>query len=400
MDDLFLTEDQHAIRDMVRDFVNNEIRPTATESERLESFSPPLMLDLIEKASELGLRTLGLPESSGGAGANAVTCCIVAEEMAAGDIDVATVLATTSALGSILFSDLMTPEQSQRFLPAFIDDHRYHLALADNENEPQAENALGINYYRPNLPSTKVMTTATKDAGEWAINGTKVRVSNAPIAKLFLVEAAVGDAETDVRTFLVPHDTPGLRVSEIARDGGWYHGACADVTFEDCRVPFENLLDEAAGMTAWKALPVMPSVNLGVGRAAFEAALDYAKLREQGGRPIIEHQAIGLKLADIAIDLEVARSAIWQAAWWCDTGTSSANNFGELPRGEVAKILTSQVVYRATKEAAECFGAMGVMRDMPQCKFMQDARIILHSGSGITDAKLRVAEAIAGYWRH
>ena len=137
-----------------------------------------------------------------------------------------------------------------------------------------------------------------------------------------------------------------------------------------------------------------------MGRAAYEGALDYAQLRVQGGRRIIEHQAIGNKLAEVAVRLEVARAAIWQAAWACDHPEAFADrSLPDLPLARIAKVFASEAIYHATKDAAECFGAMGVMRDMPLQKYVHDALVCLHSGTSNSDAKLRIAEALAGYRR-
>ena len=142
------------------------------------------------------------------------------------------------------------------------------------------------------------------------------------------------------------------------------------------------------------------AINLGIGRAAHEAALDYAALRVQGGRRIVEHQAIGSKLADIAIRLHVARSAVWQAAWASDHPDAQADrSLSDLPLDRLAAVFTAEAVHRAAKDAAECFGAMGVMRDMPLHKYVRDALISLHAGHGPSEAKLHIAEALAGYRR-
>ena len=141
-------------------------------------------------------------------------------------------------------------------------------------------------------------------------------------------------------------------------------------------------------------------LNLGIGRAAYEAALDYAHLRVQGGRPIIEHQAIATKLAEIAIKLEVARAVIWQAAWASDHPAAFADrSLPDLPLQTMAQVFTSEMMLKAAKDAAEVFGAMGVMRDMPLQKYVHDARVCLHSGDGNSDARLRIAEVLAGYRR-
>jgi alkylation response protein AidB-like acyl-CoA dehydrogenase len=146
--------------------------------------------------------------------------------------------------------------------------------------------------------------------------------------------------------------------------------------------------------------PQEQALNLGIGRAAYEAALEYAQLRVQGGRRIVEHQAIGTKLAEIAISLEVARSSVWQASYASDHPDAVADrSLPNLPLQRMAKVFTSGVVYRAAKDAAELFGAMGVMRDMPLQRYIHDALVCLHSGNGNGDAKLRIAEALAGFRR-
>lgn len=401
MYDLRLSEEQIAIRDMVRDFVAENVFPVATKPERLEPFDTPLAIDLVDAASELGLRTLALPEEAGGAGADTLTCCIVAEELAAGDVDIAAVLSRTAALGGVLFNRLMDDAQRERFLPAFLEDTRYHLALANRE--PGMETAIGIDYHRDSGDQVKVATTAKKDAdGNWVINGEKIRIANAPVAKLFAVLVST-DAGNGV--ILVPSDAPGLAVSEIDRAGGWYVGSFGDVSLKDCTVPANNMLgpeaaDVLAGPGSDFGLPEAQAINLGVGRAAFEAAMDYAGVRIQGGRPIVEHQAIGAKLAEVLINLETARNAIWQAAWTSDNpGSESGGNFPPLPRAKISQVVTAERVYRATKDAAECFGAMGVMRDMPLQKYIHVSRVFLHTGDGNSDAKLRIAEAVTGFAR-
>ena len=147
MYNLHLSPEQLEIRDTVRDFVAREIKPLALKPERLEAPTRPLLVDVLDKASQMGLRTLALSEDRGGAGADHLTCCIVTEGLAVGDPDVAAVLAQTSTLAHNLFDRLMTGDQRARFLPPFLADDRHHLALA--EQEPDYDPALGNNYHRP-----------------------------------------------------------------------------------------------------------------------------------------------------------------------------------------------------------------------------------------------------------
>ena len=184
------------------------------------------------------------------------------------------------------------------------------------------DTALGINYHRPPTIDARCQdhrgalaaTTGSSTAPRTASPTRRSRSCSRS-----QVERSDGDG---VGTLLVPRDAPGLTVRGARRRAPrWYHGACGEVTFKDCRVPAENCLaanGTLASATTAAASPLAQAINLGIGRAAYEAALDYAQLRVQGGRRIIEHQAIGTKLAEIAIQLEVARNAIWKAAWASD----------------------------------------------------------------------------------
>jgi alkylation response protein AidB-like acyl-CoA dehydrogenase len=389
MFNLHLSPEQLEFRDTVRDFVNDEIKPVTLNAQRLDAGDRSLPVEVLRKASQMGLRTLALPEELGGVGADGLTSCIVTEELAAGDTDVAAVLSETSALGQSLFA-AMTPGQRDRFLPAFLEDDDYHLALACRE--PSDDTALGIHYHRP-APGLRLATTATRSGDHWVINGAKDCVANAPIARLIAVEA-----RTDLGPglFLLPRETAGLTVTEQP-EPRWYHGACGQLSLKNVRVPAENLLG-SGGIR--RDIPLAQALNLGIGRAAYEAALEYAQLRVQGGRRLVEHQAIGTKLADCAIRLEIVRGAVWRAAWAADHPEAIADrSLPDLPLSTIAKVFTSETIHRVTKDSAECFGAMGVMRDMPLQKYIHDALICLHTGDGNADARFRIAEALANYRR-
>lgn len=408
MYNLHLSAEQLEFRDTVRDFVAQEIKPIALKPERLEPFERPLLMEILDKASQMGLRTMALSEDNGGAGADNLTGCIVTEELAVGDTDVAAVLAETSTLSHILFDRLMAPAQRDRFLPQFLADDRYHLAFAGHE--PSNDTRIGLNYHGAATDSRITTKAARAESGDWIINGIKDCVLNAPVAKLFVVQVAT-DADRsggkDTKMLLVPHDAPGVIVREQDQAKLRCHGVGGELVFANCRVPAENLLgaegESAATLCrnlAERGSPQEQALNLGIGRAAYEAALEYAQLRVQGGRRIVEHQAIGTKLAEISISLEVARNAIWQAAYASDHPAAVADrSLPDLPLQLIAKVFTSGAVYRAAKDAAEVFGAMGVMRDMPLQKYIHDALVCLHSGDGTSDAKLRIAEALAGYRR-
>lgn len=406
MFNLHLTPEQLEIRETVRDFVRREIKPIALQRDRLDNFDERFPWEVLEKASQMGLRTLALSEEAGGTGADNLTSCIVTEELAVGDVGIAATLGQTSALAHVWFDRAMTPEQRARFLPQFLADDRYHLATAGHEPDTD----LGWRYHRPNVPNASYKTTAVRDStGDWIINGVKNFITSAPIAKLIAVHVRTGSRESGasgMSSLLVPHDAPGLTIREHDKVGRRL-GSNGELVFQDCRVPAENLLGEEGKSTLMgsvkspgRAVPRFQAMNLGIGRAAYEAALEYARLRVQGGRPIIEHQAVGLTLANMAIGLETARSLIWQAAWASDHQQAYADgSLPELPLQTIAKVVTSETVQRVALDAAQIFGGMGVMRELPMQKYVRDALIFLHSENSNDVARLRIAEDLAGYVR-
>jgi alkylation response protein AidB-like acyl-CoA dehydrogenase len=402
MYNLQLSPEQLEFRDTLRDFVEREIKPVMLKADRIDVRDRSLPMELLDQVSQLGMRTLALSEDRGGVGADALTCCIVTEELAAGDADIAALFSETSRLGHVLFDQVMTDIQRDHFLPPFLEKDGFHLAVADRESG--IDTRLGVNYSRPVAIERDVRATAAKAGdGSWLLNGKKDCVANAPLARLFAVEAKVTDAP-GTRFVLVPADAPGLTVR--AHERPWTHGQSGDLELKDCRVPVDHVLDEKAGDLlanadiSGRGNPLFPALNLGVVRAAYEAAVDYAQIRIQGGRPLAEHQAIATKLADTAIRIEVARAAIWQAAWASDHAEAYADrSLSDLPLQTIAQVFTGEAMLEAAKDAAEVFGAMGVMRDMPLQKYVHDARVCLHTGNGAGDAKLRIAEAIFRYRR-
>ncbi len=392
MYDLHLSPEQLEFRDTVRGFVDDVVKPVTLKADRLDLGDRSLPADVLRQASQMGLRTLQLPEDLGGVGADALTACIVTEELAVGDADVAAVLSETSALSLRLFSQ-MSEAQRERFGAAFLEDDDFHLAFACRE--PGDDSALGINYHR-DAPGMTLKTKAIRDGDHWVLNGAKDAVANAPIAKLIAVEAKTDKGPA---LFLVPRDTAGLTVTEQP-EPRWYHGSCGQLSLKDVRLPADHLLGLSRAADPGRAAPLAQALNLGIGRAATEAALEYAQLRVQGGRRIVEHQAIGTKLAECALRLDIVRNTIWRAAWASDHPNAFADrSLPDLPLTTMAKVFTAETIYRVAKDAAECFGAMGVMRDMPLQKYIHDAMICLHTGDGNSDDKLRIAEALVSHRR-
>lgn len=412
MYDLQLTSEQIEFRDAIRDFINLEVKPAAIDPQRLEPFEKPLMMDFLDQLSQMGLRGLALPEDAGGAGADLLTSCVLLEEIAVGDVDLAVVLGETSLLAREAYA-AMNDGQRQRWLPKFDGNDRFHLALIARDDDAER----GWSYHHAVPADADVIgapeVVAERDDGKgWLINGLAPFVANAPVAGLFIVQAKIADAPGTV-TVLIPGDAPGLSIDDDlpAFGGGgertrWHHGAVAAVTLKNCKVAAADVLAADAahrmvqsGLVARRSVQTA-AINIGVARAAYEAAVDYAKMRWQGGRHIVEHQAIGMKLADVTIQLEAARALTWKAAWVTDhPEAASERSVNDLPWAVVARTFTAQSLHRATLEAAECFGAMAVMRDMPLQKYVHDTLVLQHAVDCDLAAPLVVAEAAAGYSR-
>lgn len=403
MYNLHLTPEQIEIRDTVRDFARTEIKPLAEKPARMEAVDRRPMMEVLAQASELGLRTLALSEDKGGAGADALTSCIVAEELAFGDPDTAAVLSETSMLAHVLFDDLMSAGQRDRFLKTFLDDAQSQLAWGRS----RIDAGIGVNYHLP-FDTARMSVTAKKVGNDYILDGISHGVANAPVAGLLAISATTDPTAPGIAgvvTLLIPRAAAGMTVTVIP--SGRFHGSRGDVTFKGCKVSADNLVGGKDGVIKvakaahhLDAVPIDVAINLGIGRAAHEASIDYGKLRVQGGRPIIEHQAMAEKLADTAISLEVARNMIWAAAWAAGHPEATADrSMSGLPLATIARVFTAKSIYKSTKDSAEFFGAMSVMRDIPLHKHIGDARRCLHAGTGMADAQFAIAEAVAGFRR-
>jgi len=410
MYDLKLTAEQLEFRDAIRDFVEREIKPAAIDPKRLEPFEKPLMTGFLDQLAQMGLRGLALPEEAGGAGADLLTQCVLLEEIAAGDIDLAMVLGETALLARAVHG-AMNDAQRGRWMPQFEGGDRFHLALIARDEAP-----LRAWSYHQDVPEDAETAgepeiVATRDGKGWKLSGLAPFVPNAPVAGLFIVQAKI-EGEPGTVTVLIGQGAKGLEVDEglpSFGDGGertrWQHGAVASVALNDCKVGADDVLAADAAHRLFADLGARrmlqtAAANVGVARAAYEAAVDYAKMRWQGGRHIVEHQAIGMKLADVAIQLEAARALVLKAAWITDHPDAvGERHVSDLPWHVVARSFTAQALHRATLESAECFGAMGVMRDMPLQKYVHDTLVLQHSVDCDLAAPLAVAEAVAGYAR-
>jgi alkylation response protein AidB-like acyl-CoA dehydrogenase len=391
--DFTLNEEQRRWRDVARTFVADVIKPDVMRRDRLPTAEERIPWDWIRQADALGLRTLGIPKSYGGAGADILTMCIVGEELGTGDLGFAVILDQCWKFAH-LFSDAMTPEQQKRFIPMFVDDPAAVTALGFTEPGVGSDHQ---GYY--DVPEIDFQTTAVRDGDSFILNGAKRYVSNGCMAKIYFVAARLDPTKKLSESgaiFVVTSDMPGVRAGFFHEKSSQRLATNGTFHFENCRVPAANLL-VGEGMLAELRSKYMPGSKseaaatvLGVGRAAYEYAFGYAKQRVQGGKPIVEQQAVALMLGQMGRKLDAARQQIWRAAWLADRKDSQAP-----VAGLFAKVMASEVAFECCKLAGEVLGGASIMYEHPVEKYLRDAASFLHSDGTNQVCLLRAARAIA-----
>jgi acyl-CoA dehydrogenase len=391
--DFTLSEEQTRWRALARAFAEEVIAPDVLRRDRLPSASERIPWDWIREADKRGFRTLGVPKAFGGAGADILTMCLVGEELAVGDLGFAVIMDQCWKMAHIL-ADAMTPEQQQKFIPPFVADPEATLAIGFTEPGAGSDHQ---GYY--DSPDIDFRTTAVREGDRYVINGTKRYVSNGCMAKLYFVVTRT-DPSKSLReggsVFIVPSDTPGFRAGFFHEKGSQRLATNGTFHFENCRVPASHLLQGEGLMSKLRA-QYMPGSKaeaaatvLGVGRAAYEYAMQYAKERVQGGRPIVKQQAVAMMLAQMAMKLDAARTQIWRTAWLADQGRPEARTLGLL-----AKVNASETAFEACKLASEILGGAAIMHDHPVEKYLRDAASFLHSDGTNQVCLLRAAEGLA-----
>ncbi len=375
--DFTLTEHQLKLQKRARDYARSELRPHVRERERLTDPRERFPWDLLETGSRLGLRTLPIPEERGGDGADILTLCVVGEEIGWGDLGVAVTFDQTWKV--IHFLDTVWNEaQRAKFLPEFLGDHRFHLAVGMTEPEIGSEN-----FIPEEGPELGVRTRAERDGDAWIINGKKHYISNAGVAKLYLLVCRtnpnVGVSE-GVTYFMATPDMAGFSIGRVHGKMGQRLSQNAEIILKDCRVPDAYRVTPIGGGVVARSGPFSrgsviesAATALGPARAAYEDALAFAKTRVQGGKPIIEHQGVGFGLADCFIEYQAARQTLHYAAW-------RAMREGYDPKlGYMAKTFASEAGLRIATRALEVWGGTGYMTDAPMEKYLRDVVSFLHS---------------------
>lgn len=353
------TPEQEALREMVRKFSANEIRPRAAEWDRDGVFP----LELFRKAFDLGLMTGFIPEIHGGQGLTMLDTCILEEEISWGCCGVATSMNTNAlALGPILLAG--TVEQKRLFVEPFATEFRFASFCL---TEPGAGSDAG-----------GIATTARREGDGYVLDGRKCFITNGAHASQYTVFASTDRSRghRGLSAFVVPRETPGVSSGKKEDKMGQRASETCDVLFEEVRVPEANRLGaegegfKIAMRTIDYARAAVAAMAVGVARAAYEHAVEYGRQRIQFGQPIAMNQAIYFLLADMATDIEAARLLTWKAAWLADQGKRNTKE------ASFAKAFAADLAMRAATDAVQIFGGYGYMKDYPVEKLMRDAKLL------------------------
>jgi alkylation response protein AidB-like acyl-CoA dehydrogenase len=394
MFDVRLSDEQRQFQKLARDFAQNEIKPRAMPLDREPDWEKRVPWDLLKKGSQLGFRTFVLSEENGGSGmSDQLTSCLVAEELAAGEIGTAYYFMLTARRARDWFELRMTPEQRAYFLPKFLDDDLFFTTVAIHEPDTD----FGFDYFTETPETAKYKTRATQQSdGSWIINGAKNFQTVGYLAKLLVTMAQTPEGP---RAFLVEGSSPGLVRRPLSKIGRRV-GDNAEIFFDDVKVPKGFVLPPPPkGRTDMGTHCTIAALTLGLGRAALEATLQYCQERTSGGKLIIQHQAVGLYLAEMGMNLEAARRLLWTAAWLKDHPEAITEGGVEnQPYELMAMAFVGTAVQRLTEQGIELFGGMGIVQGMPIEKYVRDALIQKHISFPFW-TRFKITETLAGFKR-
>ncbi len=386
------------MRQSCRAFVDDVVIPfIRKEWQREWSMDPAgrLPKSILEGAEEVGIRTLGVPESYGGIELDRATevrtFALVAEEIARGDSGLADKLVQNWKV-AVLLRELAPRNLQEKWFKRLREDAQF--LLAHCLTEPRGASDRWLPY---NVPEAAMQTRAVKQGNEWVINGRKQFISNGYDAGLYVVYAntnpKVGMLQ-GTSSFLVPRDTPGLTVARCNETIGCRFMNNGELVFEDMRVPEDHLLVEndalgKAGIYFRPGKIIQAAKNLGVGVRAFEVAADYTQNYVQGGRILIKHQAVALRLADMATRIEAVRALLDRAAQAVDDNAPEADTLCNM-----AKVYASEEILKVTQHCLELHGGNGAMLDFGVEKLFRDAAIFLHMDATVDISKMKIVKSM------
>jgi short/branched chain acyl-CoA dehydrogenase len=375
------TDEQDALRKVVREFAEAEIAPHRTRWDVDHTFP----VDVIHQMGELGLFGIPFPEKYGGGGSDLTTLCIAIEEIARVDQSIAVTLEADVGLGAGPIYRFGTEEQREQWLPDLVAGR----ALAGfGLTEPEAGSDAG---------GTRTRAVLDEARGEWAIDGEKAFITNSgtPITSLITVTARTdtpggqSGGRPEISTIIVPAGTPGFEVQPAYRKMGWHLSDTHGLTFTDCRVPEANLLG-ARGRGFAQFLEMLDegrvaiaALAVGVIRCCLEESVQYANDRYAFGRAIGTNQAIAFACSDLAVMADSATLLTYQAAWLRDAGRPFKQ------AAATAKLYATEAAVTATRMATQIFGGYGFMDETPVARHYRDAKI-LEIGEGTSEVQRMV----------
>jgi short-chain 2-methylacyl-CoA dehydrogenase len=360
--DFNLTDEQRLLRDTVRDFALQEVKPVAEELDRTKSFP----YEIVEKLGGLGLMGIPFPQEYGGGGADTLSYVLAVEELARIDSSVCITMAAHTSLGTMPIYLWGSDEQKSEWLPKLCSGEKL---ASFGLTEPEAGSDAG-----------NVRTTAKLEDGEWVVNGAKQFITNSgtDISGCVSITAVTGEANgrKEISNLIVPNGTPGYEVGEPYRKMGWNASDTRPLSFEDCRLPQSSLLGRR-GDGFKNFLHILDggrigvaAMGVGLAQGALDEAIAYAKERQAFGQSIAKFQSIQAKIADLSAQIEAARLLTWRAALEKDAGKSFTLTAAQ------AKLITGRLAVRATEEAVQIHGGYGFIEEYPVCRFYRDAKIL------------------------
>ncbi len=368
--DIYSNGAHETLRQKVKNFAENEVRPKARELDEKEQFSPELSL----RMGELGLFGLTIPKKYGGQGYDYLSLIIAVEELARVDSSQAAILASHNSLGIGPIYNYGTEEQRKKYLPQLCNG--------------KALWAFGLTENNAGSDSRSTESIALLDNDHWIINGTKIFISNAsaPISAGVTIQVITGqnDGQKELSTIIVEQGTKGYRAEKIHGKMMWRAIDTARLYFDNVIVPKDNLLG-GLGKGSGIMLETLDSgrlsiaaMGLGLATGAFEMAMNYSHKRWQFGKPIAKFQSIGFKLADMATKIELARNILYKACWLKDSNQPFAKE------AAMAKLYCSEIAKEIADESLQIHGAYGLMREYDIERFYRDQRL-LQIGEGTSE---------------
>jgi butyryl-CoA dehydrogenase len=365
--DFELSDEQRAVRDLCRDFAKEVVAPAAEELDREHRFP----YDIVRQMGEMGLFGLPFGEEWGGAGGDFLSYCLAIEEIGRADAGVGITLEAAVSLGAAPIHDFGTREQKERWLPDLLAGRKL---WAFGLTEPGAGSDAGATRTRAELRD-----------GQWIVNGAKQFITNSgtDISAGVTITAVTARQQRaprgEISAILVPAGSPGYTVLPAYRKLGWHSSDTHPLAFDDCRVPEENLLGRRGGgygqflnaLTGGRI--AIAALSVGVAQACLDAALAYARERSAFGRPISQFQAIQFKLADMAMEVELARLMTYKSAV---TYQHSRGTTSEVQRlAAMAKLFASETSKRAADQAVQIHGGYGFIEDYPVARYWRDVKV-------------------------